>query len=157
MKKKKKLCRRKPKLPFSLQLIRGAIGKEFVIKHYRYGAIKTKYPDMTRIIASARQRKCRNIFKEAVAYARQVIADPVIKAAWQKRLRRHNGVYNNAIKFYMLKDKQDKQRTEMLTARMIRLAFKNEAAMEDAVVICPAKIPKNKQMSEVNYFFMDGG
>ena len=60
-------------------LIRGAIGKEYVIKHYRYGVIRTKYPDMTNIIASTRQRKCRDLFKEAVAYAKAVIADTVLK------------------------------------------------------------------------------
>ena len=83
MKKKKKLYRRKTELSFLYKLIRGAIGKEYVIKHYSYEAIRTKYPDMSRIIAPTKQRKCRDIFKEAVAYAKQVIADPVAKAAWQ--------------------------------------------------------------------------
>lgn len=47
---------------------------------------------MTRSIASAKHRKCRNLFKEAVEYAKQVIADPEAKAAWQKNLRKHNGI-----------------------------------------------------------------
>ena len=132
MAKKKKLYRRIPYLPFSLTLIRGAIGKEFVIKHYSYGAIRTRYPDMTRIIASAKQRKCRNLFKEAVEYAKQVIADPVEKAAWQKRLRKRNGVFNAAVKFYMLKEKREKERALMMTNTLLWLAFKNATAQEMA-------------------------
>ena len=132
MAKKKKLYRRIPYLPFSLTLVRGAIGKEFVIKHYSYGAIRTKYPDMTRIIATAKQRKCRNLFKEAVEYAKQVIADPEAKAAWQKRLRRRNGVFNAAVKFYMLKEKREKERALMMTNHLLWLAFKNATAEEMA-------------------------
>ena len=132
MAKKKKLYRRIPYLPFSLTLVRGAIGKEFVIKHYSYGAIRTRYPDMTRIIASAKQRKCRNLFKEAVEYAKQVIADPAEKAAWQKRLRRRNGVFNAAVKFYMLKEKREKERALMMTNTLLWLAFKNATAQEMA-------------------------
>ncbi len=58
----------------------------------------TKYPAMENIIPSKKQRSQRNVFKEAVAYARSVIADPVRKAAWQKKIKRNNGVYNEAIK-----------------------------------------------------------
>jgi len=111
---------------------------------------------MSRVTASARQRKCRNDFKEAVDFARQVIADPVLKATWQKRLRRRNGVYNEAIKVHMLKDQREKERSEILTDRMIRLAFKNEAAIENAEIICPTKISQNIRIPEVNYF-MDTG
>jgi len=148
--KKKKLQGRKPQLPFLLCLIRGAIGKQFVIKHYSYGAIKTKYPDMSRIVASAKQNKRRDLFKEAVAYAQQVIADPIAKAAWQKKLRKRNSVYNEAVKFYMLKARRDRQAAEILAARMIRWAFKNEGA-EDADVMCSTRISKSKQVPEVNY------
>jgi hypothetical protein len=44
----------------------------------------TKFPDMTRIKASAGQHKCRNLFREAVTYAKTVIADKVKKKEWQK-------------------------------------------------------------------------
>ena len=108
--KKKKLFRRIPELDFMHQLVQGAIGTDYVIKHYCYGPIRTKFPDMTKIIASPGQRKCRNIFKEAVAYAKEVIADPVQKKAWQKKLRRRNSVYYAAIKEYMLRDKRKKEK-----------------------------------------------
>lgn len=92
------------------QLVQGAIGTEYVIKHYSFGPIRTKFPDMTKIIASTRQKKCRNIFKEAVAYAKEVIADPERKKAWQKKLRRRNSVYYAAIREYMLRDKRKKEK-----------------------------------------------
>ena len=85
----------------------------------------TKYPDMTKIKASAKQRTCRNLFREAVVYAQMVIADPVLKAAWQKKLRRSNGVYNEAIKVYMLKEKLAKERDDLLTKNLVRNSFRD--------------------------------
>ena len=80
---------------------------------------------MSRIIASASQRKCRNLFREAVAYAKTVIADPVKKEAWQKRLKRHNGVYNAAITQYMMEAKKQQQKEKKLEEinKLIRIAF----------------------------------
>ena len=101
--KKHKLQRRIPELPLILRMISGAIGKEFVIKHYCYGAIKTKYPDMTRIAASTEQRRCRNLFKEAVTYAQKIMADPVKKEEWLNKIKRKNRLFNQVIKYYMIK------------------------------------------------------
>lgn len=115
----------KHELPLSLRIVRGAIGKEFVIKYYKYGVIKTKFPDMTRIIASMQQRKCRNLFKDAVAYAKEVIADPERKQHWQKRIRIRNGVYNDAIKYHMLKDKRAKEAAMAEATRLLRMALSN--------------------------------
>ncbi|MEP7108036.1 MAG: hypothetical protein ABI760_08635 [Ferruginibacter sp.] len=93
---------------------------------------------MTKIIASPGQRKCRNLFREAVVYAKSVIADKELKKEWQKRLRRRNGVYNEAVKAYMLKDRLAKERDRLLTNRLIRNAFKNHPAM---VGVTPAVTP----------------
>jgi hypothetical protein len=118
----------KEPLPFLLQFARGAIGKEFVIKRSRYKGcrIKTKYPDMTRIVSSMAQRKCRDLFREAVLYAKEVIADTERKRQWQKRIRRRNGVYNEAVKYYMLKDKKAKEAALLEAQRLLRLAMKND-------------------------------
>ena len=114
------------RLTLQEMMIRGSIGKLFCIKHYNWGIIKTKFPDMTRIIASPGQRKCRDLFREAVAYAKTVIIDKEKKKEWQKRLKKKNSVYNAAVKAFMLKEKLDKERAEMLTRQLIRKAFKNE-------------------------------
>ena len=110
-------------IPLLLTWIRGAIGKEFVIKHYRYGVVKTKFPDMTKIIASAGQRKCRNLFKEAVAYAKTVMVDPVKKKEWQKRIKIKYRVFNRIIKEYMLAAKEMKEKRIRIGAEIIRKCF----------------------------------
>ncbi|MEP7110442.1 MAG: hypothetical protein ABI760_20775 [Ferruginibacter sp.] len=118
----------KKRLPLHLMMIRGSLGKQFCIKHYSLGIIMTKFPEMSRIKASAEQRTCRNLFREAVAYAKTVIADKVKKKEWQKKPRRRNGVYNEAVKAYMLKDKLAKQREEMLATQLIRNVIKTQQA-----------------------------
>ena len=147
---------RRKKVPLHLRTIRGSLGKELVIKHYSWGVIMTKFPDMSGIIASAKQRKCRNIFKEAVAYAQTVIADPVKKAEWQKRIRRRNGVYNKAITAYMLKARCDKERETLLIAKEMRFAFKNETSRKSIYVESPAKfVLSNEEITE-NRFLETG-
>ena len=114
---------KRKRLPLLLTWIRGAVGREFVIKHYDYGMVKTKFPDMSRIIASARQRKCRNLFKEAVAYAKTVIADPVKKNEWEKKVKIKYRVFNSVIKEYMLAAKNAKEQRQRIAARIIRKCF----------------------------------
>ncbi|HMJ46660.1 MAG TPA: hypothetical protein VK498_04990 [Ferruginibacter sp.] len=115
-------------LPLSYRLIRGSIGKEIVIKHYRYGIVTSKYPDMSNVVASDHQAIYRKLFKEAVKYARSVINDPLLKSFWQKKLRRTNGVYNAAVKEYMLNHKRAKENAELETKRLLRKALHNKEA-----------------------------
>jgi hypothetical protein len=91
----------------SLFRIRGAIGKQVVHKQYKRGEVVSKYPDMSRIVASSRQRGCRNLFKEAVAYARDINNDPEKKKAYQKKIGRNKIVFNAAISEYMKKVKEE--------------------------------------------------
>lgn len=81
-------------------LFSGGIGKKFIVKHYDKKIILTKYPVTTRITASAKQRKCRNLFKEAITFARLINNDPVKKKHWQHNLKKGT-VYNNAIRQYI--------------------------------------------------------
>jgi hypothetical protein len=90
----------------SLFKISGAIGKKIVIKQYSDGEVITKFPDMSGIIASAGQRNCRNLFKEAVAFARAINNDPEKKKLYMKKAGRNRTVFNAAISEYMQKMKQ---------------------------------------------------
>jgi hypothetical protein len=137
-------------------MIRGSLGKQIVIKHYKWGVVMTKFPNMKGIIASAKQRKCRNVFREAVAYAQTVIADPVKKAEWQKRIRRRNGVYNKAITAYMLKAKCDKERETLLIVKEMRLAFKNEISIKSTYVESPAKFVMSNEVITEECFLETG-
>ena len=119
------------KIPKHLRTIRGGFKGHFVIKHYRGGlVVMTKFPDMSGIIASVKQRRCRNLFAKAVVYAKSVIANPELKAAWQKKIRRRNGVYNKAIKAFMLKEKNALQREVFLEMRKMRVAFRNAGVVK---------------------------
>ena len=131
---------KKQKEPIRLLLtwIRGAVGKEFVIKHYKYGVVKTRFPDMTKIIASAQQRKCRDLFKEAVAYAKGVYADPVKKREWQKKTRKKHRVFNRIIKEFMLAVKESELKRQQETSRIIRRCFDPLQKMENENCYKPA-------------------
>ena len=143
---------KREKIPILLTWIRGAINKEFVIKHYRYGVVMTKFPDMTRIIASAQQRKCRNLFKEAVAYAKTVIADPVKKKEWEKKVKIKYRVFNRIIKEFMQAAKAMKEKRIRIGAEIIRKCFtvfpENENILEQET--CFAN-------SSANQFYVETG
>ena len=57
---------------------------------------------MSKIIASKGQRECRDLFKDAVAFAKAAIAAPETKLLWKKRLKVPlHRVFNAIIKLYM--------------------------------------------------------
>lgn len=89
------------KQSFPACILSGAIGKKVVIKRYREGTVISRYPDMTRIVASDSQRECRNLFKEASAFAKAINNDPEKKEAYRKKIKKDNSVFRSAIKEYM--------------------------------------------------------
>jgi len=101
-KKTKTMAKRK-----SVMKISGTIGKNFVFKQYKDGEVVTKFPDMSRINASKGQRKQRNLFKEATAYAKDIISDPEKKNAYKEKTRKNQSVYNAAISEYMKRAKKE--------------------------------------------------
>jgi hypothetical protein len=98
----------KKKIPFRHTLIRGSIGKRFVVKHYAYGIVITKHPCMDKITPSPKQKHRRNIFKNAVAFARSINNDPVKKRQW-KKLDNKSTVYHDVIRQYMQAHKEHKK------------------------------------------------
>ena len=144
-------------IPKHLRTIRGGFKGHFVIKHYRGGLIvKTKFPDMSGIVASMQQRKCRDLFAEAVVYAKSVIADPKLKAAWQKRIRRRNGVYHKAIKAFLLREKNVLQSRLLLEMQQLRLAFRNAAMIKKDEVRADIGIPVQSGIGR-QYVFLETG
>lgn len=86
-----------------LHNLRGAIGKELVIKQYSYGTVVTGYPDMSNVKPSKLQRNGRNRFKQAVAFAQNIIGDTALNKAWKAKCKKGRSVYHTAIKEYMKK------------------------------------------------------
>lgn len=87
-----------------LKDIRGAVGKELVIKQYSYGTVVSKYPDMSKVKRSKLQNQSQNIFAQAVAYAKSIIQDADKKAAYSRKLKKGQRIYNAAIKEYLHKN-----------------------------------------------------
>ena len=139
--RKKKLHRNIPELPWSLKQIRGAIGKEYVIKHYSYGAIKTKYPDMTRIVASTQQRKCRNLFIEGVEYAKAIMKDPVQKEEWLKKVRKKHRLFNYLVAKGMAIAKAEAAKRQEAGEEIIRRCFAKENKITDGYHGCTGFVP----------------
>jgi len=81
----------------------GAIGKQIVVKQYGDKTVITKFPDMTRVKPTANQKMRRGVFTEAIAYAKSIIGSPAKKAAYQKKLKKGQRVYQAAISEYMKK------------------------------------------------------
>lgn len=85
----------------ALQGLRGRLGQELVFKHYGDKTVVTAYPDMSRVKRSERQKLENNRFKEAVAYAKAVLRDPVQKAAWQEKIGAGKSVYHAALRAWL--------------------------------------------------------
>ena len=129
---------RRKKLPLNLLMIRGAVGKSFVIKHYKFGIFMTKFPDMTKIVASKKQRVRRDLFAEAVAWAKTVIADKAKKEEWQKRLKRTKRVYHAAIKEFMLRENK-----KLLHAEQSLSTIKENPVQQNRVSTVPLTGERN--------------
>ena len=80
---------------------KGIINDLIVIKEYSDKYARSSKPDMTRVVYNENQKKQQSRFARAVTYARSILADPVKKAALQKRLAKGKKVYHAAIKEYM--------------------------------------------------------
>jgi hypothetical protein len=86
-----------------LHKMRGAIGKQIVVKQYGNKTVITAYPDMSNVKPSKLQRQKRKTFAAAIEYAQSIIRDPVKKAAYARKLKKGVRVYNAAIKEYLSK------------------------------------------------------
>ncbi len=83
----------------------GTLKKQVVIKQYATGTVVSAYPDMSHIVPSEAQKSKRNRFKEAVAYAKTIMADPLKKSAYQANLPTGKTAYHAAIAEYLEKNK----------------------------------------------------
>jgi hypothetical protein len=79
-------------MPFYYRMIRGAVGKKFVVKHYKGGRIVvSRFPEMSDIMATEKQKVRRDMFREAVVWAKWVIGDEERKLAFRNTLPRDEG------------------------------------------------------------------
>ena len=88
-----------------LHKISGQIGKQIVLKQYGDKTVVTQYPHMRRMKPSPLQKYRRNVFKEAVAYARSINCDRLLKNEYLKKIKPGESVYHYALKEYLKKNK----------------------------------------------------
>jgi hypothetical protein len=89
----------------ALNAISGQLGKQLVIKQYSDKIVISQYPDMSGIKPSRKQKNGRNLFREAVAYAKHIIYNRELKKNYLEKIKPVKNVYQYALKEYMTKDK----------------------------------------------------
>ena len=81
--------------------LKGQIGKQLVFKQYGKKTVVTRYPDMSKVVPSELQKEQRSGFAEAVAYAKSINNDPVLKAKYAKKVKKGKSVFQYAIQEYL--------------------------------------------------------
>lgn len=89
-----------------LNALRGGLGKELVFKQYTDKVVVSKYPDMSKVQPSELQKLNRSRMKEANEYARTILRDPELRAAFEKKLKAGESVFHKAKKEYFDKLKE---------------------------------------------------
>ena len=85
----------------SLRELRKQAGKVIAIKQYRQGLVITKYPDMSKIKPTQKQKAMRRKFKQAVAYAKSILQDEALIKLYQQKVKPSQSIYHFAVKEYM--------------------------------------------------------
>ena len=90
-----------------LKNIKGKLGKQLVFKQYGDKTVVTVYPNMSRVKPSKVQKIYRNKFKEAVAYAKRINRDPILKKQYLQKVQPGESVYHFALKEFLKKEDID--------------------------------------------------
>jgi hypothetical protein len=69
---------------------RGKFGDVIFRRTHTGEFIATKLPDMSNVVWSEAQQAQRERFREAVAYAREAMADPKVRAKYEKLAKKAN-------------------------------------------------------------------
>jgi hypothetical protein len=75
----------------------GTLNKELMLKHYGTNTVISSYPDMSKVVKSENQKAENHKFREAIAYARSQMADPVAKAEYKAKAKGLQNAQNVAI------------------------------------------------------------
>ena len=114
---------KRPQYSLLHHFIRGAIGKEYLIKRCSGRRVITRYPDMTHITPSPRQEKQRSRFKEAAEFAKKVLADEGLKKEIQQLTGCGNYIYTAAIGYFMKKEKRETAKALLQTDQLLQEAL----------------------------------
>jgi hypothetical protein len=87
--------------------LQGTIGKEIVFKRYADKTVVSKYPDMSKVKTTKRQRAQRDLLKEANAYASTVLRDVELRKKFEKKLKAGESVFHKAKKEFFERQKKE--------------------------------------------------
>ena len=82
-------------------LLSGLSGKVGTIKQYQYGTVISKFPDMSGVKWTPKQKNGHSKFKAAVAFAKEVMRDEKKRKKYEKKLKKGQSVYHMVISEYM--------------------------------------------------------
>lgn len=83
--------------------LKGALGKQIIIKQYKNKTVITAYPVTIKRKPTKLQTVYRNDFTKAVKYAQDIVRTPAKKKAYAKKVKPGQTVYNFAIAEYKKK------------------------------------------------------
>ncbi len=84
-------------------LLSGRLGTDTVYKIVNGKQVVCKYPDMSHVTYNRKQKKAQRKFADAVAYAQSINNNAKKKAAFQKKLKEGESVFQAAVKKFMEK------------------------------------------------------
>lgn len=118
----------------------GAVGKQIVYKEINGNTFMSKYPDMSQVKYNKTQKKYQSLFAQAVAYAKNVCADPTRSEAYRNKIQndkrhRYKSVYHFALQCYIKKFSRkvpddEVQKTMLLYLDKYKFKDRQIAAME---------------------------
>jgi hypothetical protein len=102
---------------------------KWIYRVVRGHTVRSRYPDYSHIIRSERQLANQGRFKDATDYAKKVLANPELKAKYQKKIKGLQNAWNLAISDFMLQSKREKIDTsgyEALKRDLFNVSVRNK-------------------------------
>jgi hypothetical protein len=81
---------------------------KWIYRVVRGHTVRSRYPDYSNMIRSERQLANQVRFRDATDYAKKVLANPELKAKYQKKVKGLQNAWNLAISDFMLQSKREK-------------------------------------------------
>ena len=136
-------------LPPSMFEVRGAIGKQFVMKRYGKKTVVTRYPDMTRIVPTVKQKVRRRLFARVVRYAQSIYWKPELRAEWKRKLRRPRRLFQAMMKQYYRQLQQQAERRESRIRKWQRSVAVSSGLLQGALLSQPLPMPSLAYLQQV--------
>ena len=83
------------------QGLSGKLANQIVFKTRNNKTFVSRYPDMSKVVPSEKQKAEKGRFAKAVLYAQSILADPIKKQELAARTPPGKLIYHQAIKEYM--------------------------------------------------------